>query len=266
VDRRLLLITPYALWILFLVAAPFGLVFATSLAQRTDLGAVTFALSGEAFRQLADPLYFVILQRTVVLALAHTLLTLTVAYPVAFFLSRVSREESSFLLTLLMVPFWTNFLVRLLAFMDILRLQPFGLDLAYTPAGMLAAMLYNYFPFAVLPLYSALTKIPSTILEAAQDLGASKRRVFLHVLWPLTRRAVVATGLLVFIPALGEFLIPVIVGGGRSYYLGNFLHQQFLVTRNWPLGSAAIVALLGLSFLLVRFGGAALLEDKNEMA
>lgn len=262
-DRRHLLIFPYTLWLLLLIVAPFSLIFATSFAERSSLGEIHFAFSLEAFRQLADPVYATILGRTALLALLHSAITLCISYPMAFFLSRISKEESSLFLTLLMVPFWTNYLIRLLAFMDVLRLNLFGLEWTYTQSGMLAALLYNYLPFAILPLYSAMEKIPNSLLEAAQDLGASKRRVFSTVLWPLTKQSVVATFLLIFIPSLGEFLIPVVVGGGQSYYLGNFLQQQFLVSRNWPLGSAAIAILLLISVVLLRLGGAGLLEKEK---
>jgi spermidine/putrescine transport system permease protein len=164
-------------------------------------------------------------------------------------------------MTFLLVPFWTNYLIRLLAFMDVLRLAPFGFEWTFTFHGILAALLYNYLPFAVLPLYSALEKVPSSLIEAAQDLGASRRRILISVLWPLTKNAVFATALLVFIPALGEFLIPELVGGGRSYMLGTFLQQQFLTFRNWPLGAAAIVFLLLLSLLALLLGGKALAEE-----
>lgn len=262
-DRRLLLIAPYFVWLTGLVLGPFLLIVATSFALRDETGALQFGFNLDAYRQLADPLYVEVLGRTVLLALAHSLLTLTAAYPMAFFLSRLDRTTAGTYLTLLLVPFWTNYLIRLLGFMEVLRWQVFGMEWTFTPKGMLAALLYNYLPFAVLPLYSALEKIPTSLIEAAQDLGASKRKVVTQVLWPMTRRPLTITFLLVFIPALGEFLIPAIVGGGRSFYLGTFLEQQFLTSRNWPLGSAAIAVLLGVSALILVFAGRALEEGET---
>ncbi len=261
-DRRLLLIAPYAAWLILLVVAPFTLILATAFATRDELGQLSFSFSLSAFRELSEPVYLALLGRTAWLALANSFLTLLAAYPMAFFLSRLPRREASWYLALLLIPFWTNYLVRLLAFMDVLRLEPFGVSWTYSFHGMLAALLYNYLPFAVLPLYATLEKIPSSLLEAAQDLGASKRKVFLNVLWPMTKKSIFSTGLLVFIPSLGEYLIPEIVGGGKTYYLGTFLQQQFLVTRNWPLGSAAVVALLILSALLLSFGGSTVREEE----
>lgn len=260
-DRRLVLILPYALWLLALVAAPFSLIAAISFATRDSLRIVDYSWTLAAYAELLDPLYLRVLGRTLLFAFLHTMLTLALAYPMAFYLSRLPRHQASWYLTLLLVPFWTNYLVRLLSFMDVLRMQPFGLEWTFTFHGMLAAMVYNTLPFAILPLYAALEKVPGSLLEAALDLGASKRRVFLRVLWPLTRPAVLAVGLLVFIPALGEYLTPELVGGGQGYFLGTFLQQQFLVARNWPLGAAAICLLLGLAALMVSLGGRALEEN-----
>lgn len=261
-DRRLLLIAPYAFWLLFLALAPFALVIATAFATRDPLGRIEYSFTLDAFRELLDPVYLTLFARTALLALANALVTLGAAYPCAFFLSRLPRRKASLYLALLLIPFWTNYLVRLLAFMDILRLEIFGIAWTYSFHGMLAALVYNYLPFAVLPLYAALEKVPTSLLEAAQDLGASKRRVFFHVLWPLTRKSVIATGLLVFIPSLGEYLIPEIVGGGKTYYLGTFLQRQFLEARNWPLGSAAVMVLFVFSLILLRYGRAALEENR----
>lgn len=260
-DRRLLLGIPFLFWLFFLVAAPFGLILAASFAEKDAYGTLTFGLHGRAFLDLLDPLYSQVMARTFIFAILHTILTMAIAFPAAFFLSRLDRNEAAFFLTLLLIPFFTNFLIRLLSFMDVLRLQPFGVQWTFTFHGMLAAMVYNTLPFAIFPLYAALEKVPTSLLEAAQDLGASKRRVLWRVLWPLTKRPAYAVSLLVFIPALGEFLVPELVGGGQSFFLGTFLHQQFLVSRNWPLGSAAITLLLGLSVLMVALGGKALEEN-----
>ena len=262
-DRRRLLIIPYALWLLGLVAAPFLLIVMASFGHRDENGGVVYGLHAEAYAQLSDPLYLEVFARTVAMAALHSLLTLAAAYPAAFFLSRLERKQAAFYLTLLLVPFWTNYLIRLLAFMDVLRLHPFGLEWTFTFRGIVAALIYNYLPFAVLPLYSALEKVPSSLIEAAQDLGASKRQVLFRVLWPMTRKPLTATFLLVFIPALGEFLIPELVGGGQNFFLGTFLQQQFLTTRNWTLGSAAIAILILVAMVMLAFGGNALAEDDS---
>ncbi|MGZ3650404.1 MAG: ABC transporter permease [Bdellovibrionota bacterium] len=260
-DRRRLLIIPYILWLFGLVAAPFLLIVMASFGHRDENGGIQYGLHWESYATLFDPLYLEVFGRTLLMATIHSVLTLAAAYPAAFFLSRLDRTKAAFYLTMLLVPFWTNYLIRLLAFMDVLRLHPFGLEWTFTFRGIVAALLYNYLPFAVLPLYSALEKVPTSLIEAAQDLGASKRQVLFQVLWPMTRKPVTATFLLVFIPALGEFLIPELVGGGQNFFLGTFLQQQFLTTRNWPLGSAAIALLILLASIMLMFGGKALAED-----
>lgn len=260
-SRQKLLILPYALWLFGLVAAPFAMIVAASFGHRDETGLVEYGFHLESYGQLADPLYLEVFGRTLGMAMIHSVLTLLAAYPAAFFLSRLGRTQAAFYLTLLLVPFWTNYLIRLLAFMDVLRLHPFGLEWTFTFRGIVACLLYNYLPFAVLPLYSALEKVPNSLIEAALDLGASKRQVLFQVLWPLTRKPVTATFLLVFIPALGEFLIPELVGGGQNFYLGTFLQQQFLTVRNWPLGSAAIAILVLIATIVLFLGGKALADD-----
>lgn len=249
--RSQILILPYVAWFLFLMVAPFALILATSFFHRGEFGSIEPAFELTAYKQLLDPIYTEIMVRTLWLAAGNTFLTLVLSYPFAFYLSRIPRKKAVLMLILVMIPFWTNFLIRVLAFMDVLRLRTFGIELTYTTAGMLLAMAYNYLPFAVLPLYSAMEKVDNSVLEAAYDLGASKIKILFRVLLPLTKQGIISAGILVFIPSLGEFLIPEIVGGGKRFLLGTFLHHQFLVARNWPVGSAAISLLILLAIILL---------------
>ncbi len=251
--RSKILILPFSLWFAFLVAGPFLLIFITSFLTRNEFGQLEFTLSLSAYRQLFDPLYLEVLLRTALMALTNTLACLLLAYPFAFYISRLPKASANKVIALVMIPFWTNYLLRVLAFMDVLRLEFFGITWVYTYPGMLLAMIYNYLPFALLPLYSTLEKIDSSLIEAAFDLGASRRQIFSRVLWPLSKVGVYTAALLVFIPSLGEFLIPTIVGGGQNFFLGTFLEHQFLTAHNWPLGSAAIVFLIMLSLFFLRF-------------
>lgn len=262
--RTLFLSLPFAAWFLCAILAPFGLILANSFAHRSDLGVLEPVFDASAYLQLFDPLYASILVRTLAFALSNTLLTILIAYPVAFYISRQKNGRRKLLLTLILIPFWTNFLVRVLAFSDLLRLRPFGIEWLYTQHGVLAAMMYNYLPFAVLPLYSSMATVDASILEAAQDLGATRRQIFKNVLWPLTRSGTYAAALLVFIPTLGEFLIPDLIGGGRFFVLGTFLQNQFLTARNWPLGSAAIVLLTALTLIIMAFFSTALIRNERK--
>lgn len=249
--RPFLLSLPFFLWSAFFLAAPLVLIVVTSFSRRSELGMIEAVFDASAYDQLFDPLYAHVLLRTLAFAVANTVATTAIAYPIAFYLSRLAPRQRHWALTFVLIPFWTNFLVRVLAFMDVLRTNPFGFEWLYTSHGVLAALVYNYLPFAILPLFSTMCGIESSLLEAAQDLGAKKRQIFLEILWPLTKSGTRAAALLVFIPSLGEFLIPDLVGGGRFFVLGTFLQNQFLSARNWPLGSAAIVLLAGITLAVL---------------
>lgn len=251
VRGRSLLVIPFLLTFIFLTAGPLVILVVTSFYRRTPLGGMEAALITDAYRTLFDPLYLKVLGATLGFAFLNTCLCLFFAYPMAFYLSRIPARQRNFWLTLILIPFWTSFLIRILAFMDVLRLQIFGVDLLYTTPGILMCLVYNYLPFAVLPLFSTLEKIPNSLFEAARDLGASRLQVFTRVLWPLSRSGVLTASLLVFIPSMGEYLIPEIVGGGRTFLLGTFLQNQFLSARNWPLGAAAIACVLVLTAVLL---------------
>jgi len=150
--------------------------------------------------------------------------------------------------------------------MDVLRMKPFGWDGIYTAPGVVFAMGYCYLPLAVLPIYSSLAKIEKSVLEAALDLGASKLQVFRRVLWPLSKPGVLTAFVIVFIPSFGEYLTPTLVGGGRFMLLGNFLQNQFVTARNWPLGSAAIVLLVVLTLGLLAVAGGAVTKGLQKEA
>lgn len=239
---RRYLILPFCAWFLLFFLGPFGLLISISFSGANPV---------DAYKELFHSSYTPMFARTLLFSFFHSFLTILLALPIAFYLSRLDRNRAGKYLTLLLIPFWTNFLIRLLSFQDVLRLEPFGITWTFTFHGIVAAMIYNGLPFAVLPLYVAMEKIPNSILEAAQDLGAKKRQVILEVLYPILKWPLIATGLLVFIPALGEFLVPEIIGGGQSYFLGTFLQRQFLVSQNWPLGAAAIALILCFSLLLL---------------
>jgi spermidine/putrescine transport system permease protein len=257
-GSRRYLILPFIAWFFLFVLGPFSLLISLSLFSDVP-GSSSFGF--QAYGELFHFSYLQMFFRTFLFSFLHSSITVLLALPIAFYLSRLERKEAGTYLTFLLIPFWTNFLIRLLSFQDVLRLEPFGLQWTFTFHGMVAAMVYNGLPFAILPLYAAMEKIPNSLLEAAQDLGASKRYVIFSVLWPLLKWPLFATSLLVFIPAMGEFLVPEMVGGGQTYYLGTFLQRQFLVAQNWPLGAAAISVLLFFSALLLWVGAKAM-EDQ----
>ncbi len=205
-----------------------------------------------------DPLYLLILARSVFFALVVTLITLLLGYPLAFAIAQSRHKEA--LLLLVVLPFWTNFLIRIYAWIVIFQkkgvvnafLGMLGLDpLTLYPSwfAVYTATVYTYLPFLVLPVFTAVERVDWTLHEAAQDLGAGRFRSFLHAVWPQTLPGVVAGVLLVFIPALGTFVISDLLGAGRVILIGNVIQQQFGVVRDWAFGSAAAYVLMGLVLL-----------------
>jgi spermidine/putrescine transport system permease protein len=207
-------------------------------------------------------MYLAIFARSQWLALLTTALTLLAAYPVAYWLALVApRRHRNALLALVVLPFWTSFLVRMYAWVFLLRsegpvnlaLQALGLpplELLYTPAAVLIGQVYGELPFMVLPLYAALERLDRTLLEAAADLGASPARALYRVTLPLTAPGIVAGCVLVFIPSLGAYLAPDLLGGAKTLYVGNLIQSQFAIARDVPFG-AALAFLLSLLVLLL---------------
>jgi spermidine/putrescine transport system permease protein len=263
-DRRqaLLLLAPALLVLLALIALPQALMFEASLGQRSAFGGIVHGVQAGNYARALEPLYLTIFARSVWLALLTTALTLLVGYPVAYWLALVASPRfRNALLALVVLPFWTSFLVRMYAWMFLLRsegllnmtLRALGLpalELLYTPAAVLIGQVYGELPFMVLPLFIALEKLERSLLEAAADLGASPARTLRHVTLPLTMPGIVAGCVLVFIPSLGAYLAPDLLGGAKTVYLGNLIQSQFAIARDVPFG-AALAFLLSLLVLLL---------------
>jgi spermidine/putrescine transport system permease protein len=199
-----------------------------------------------------------------ILALGTTVITLVFAYPFAFFLTRIDENIRRTLILLMIIPFWTSSLIRTYALIILLKangivnsfLMSLGLideplTILYTQVAVFIGMVYTLLPFMILPLYASLQKLDRRLIEAARDLGATSRSIFFYVILPLTLPGIIAGSTMVFLPALGLFYIPDLLGGARSMLIGNFIKDQFLTTSNWPLGSAASVILTLLMVLLL---------------
>jgi spermidine/putrescine transport system permease protein len=258
----LLLLLPALLVLLLLVALPQALMFEASLGQRSVFGGIVHVLQPGNYLRALEPMYLAIFARSLWLALLTTALTLLAAYPGAYGLALVApRRHRNALLALVVLPFWTSFLVRMYAWVFLLRsegpvnlaLQALGLpplELLYTPAAVLIGQVYGELPFMVLPLYAALERLDRTLLEAAADLGASPARALYRVTLPLTAPGIVAGCVLVFIPSLGAYLAPDLLGGAKTLYVGNLIQSQFAIARDVPFG-AALAFLLSLLVLLL---------------
>jgi len=243
--------------------APMLIIVGYSLRMRGAYGGVEDAWTLENYARLADPLYLIILVRSVVMAAVATALCLLFGFPLAYFISRAPRYRGLYL-QLVILPFWTSFLVRTYAWIFLLRdtglfntvLMRTGLiteplPLLYNNGAVLLGLVYGYLPFMVLPLYATLERIDRSLFEASADLGAHPWRTLWHVTLPLSAPGMRAGCILVFIPSLGAYLTPDLLGGAKTVMIGNLVQNQFTTARDWPFGSALSLVLMMLVTLLV---------------
>lgn len=258
---RGLLVIP-VLWLGIFFVLPLGLLVVYSFLTHQGYGNVLWQWTGENYARLLNPTYGEILLRSVGLALGTTLVCLVLGYPLALWLVTQPRPWRTVFLLLVIIPFWTNFLVRTYAWMVLLgqrgvinsillglNLISEPLNLLFTPFAVWIGLVYGYLPFMILPLYSNLEKFDFSLVLAAQDLGANFWQILYRVLIPLSMRGIGVGCLLVFIPAVGAFVTPDILGGARSLLVGNLVQNQFLKTLDWPLGAALSVVLMLLILL-----------------
>ena len=260
-----LLLAPSLVLLVVLFYLPQLLLFVVSLGHRSAYGGVVRTLSLENYARALEPLYLGILWRSVGLAAFTTLACLALGFPFAWWLARrVPVRSRSALLALVVLPFWTSFLVRMYAWIVLLRseglvnlaLASLGLprvELLYNDFAVLVGQVYGELPFMIVPLYVSLEKLDNALVEAAADCGASPARAFWSVVVPQTLPGIAAGCLLVFIPSLGAFLAPDLLGGGRTAYVGNLIQSQFAVARDMPFGAALsfVLSLLVVVLLLV---------------
>lgn len=252
-----LLLSPLLLWLIAFVVIPTGIMLVYSFCQRDGLGQVVFEFSLSNFTRVADTTYLRIMGNSIWYAGLTTIICLVVGYPVAYFIGRASDAARNKLLMLVMIPFWTSFLIRTYAWMSILKYEgPLNalllyvhviskpLDILYTPSAVVIALVYSYLPFMILPIYGSVEKLDNALIEAAFDLGAGPVSAFSNVIVPLTRPGILAGVALVFIPAIGMFAIPDLVGGARVPMIGNVIQRQFGQARDWPFGAALGMTLL----------------------
>ena len=259
------LLAPGTIWLLVFFFLPIAVVLAYSVMPRGVYGGVSSGFTLEHYRRFLDPLYLGVLRRTLGLALSCTVLCLAAGYPLAYTIARATRWKNV-LLFLVVVPLWTSFLVRTYAMIFLLRDTGFinsvllaigvvdePLTLLYTRGAVLAGLVYGYLPLMVLPIYVSLEKLDPALLEAAEVLGARPLARFWRVTLPLSAPGVAAGAALVFIPALGAFLTPDLLGGAKQMMVGTLVQNQFGAARNWPFGSAASFVLMAVVLLAMLF-------------
>ena len=270
--KRFGLLLPALFIIGFFMLLPLGLMAYVSLLERGVNGGVVWgSYTAEAYlqflfeRDLDDSLllntdYLQIFLRSFTLSCVTSLLALLIGFPVALYMALQPKPYRNLLIFLVTVPFWTNLLVRNYAWILLLRnnglindlLQGLGLEplqMLYTPFAIGVGLTYSYLPFMVLPIYASLEKIDFRLVEAAFDLGADRRRALTRVIIPLALPGIIAGTLLVFVPCLGAYVTPELLGGGKSLMIGNLIQNQFGAARNWPFGSALAFVLLGIVLL-----------------
>jgi spermidine/putrescine transport system permease protein len=276
--RLLFLISPSLFWLVIFFLIPLLLVFAISFGQRGTYGGVKWVVNLENYTRFFDPLYLRIFGRTLVIALVTTLICLLTGYPLAYFIATRPPRWRNGLILLLMIPFWTNFLVRTYAWLLLLRDQglintlwagplhdfllwvamavplpvwgpllevtSMPLRLFGTNGAIIVGLVYGWLPDMVLPCYAAIERLDFSLVEAAQDLYANRLKSFLRVILPLTMPGIVAGSVLVFIPSLGAYITPDLLGGAKSIMIGNVIYSQFMSARDYPFGSAISFVLM----------------------
>lgn len=285
-TRTSLLLSPALAVILFLVGAPLGLMAWISLLDKGGNSGVDWASAASLANyvklaweedfdgtMILNTSYLTIFLRSVAQAGITTALSLLFGLPVALWMAGLSRTGREIMLLVITIPFWTNLLVRNYAWLIILRedgwtaqfvnaVLPFGpLQLLYNDIAVAIGLTYSFLPFMILPLYAVFEKFDWRLLEAAHDLGANRRRALTRVVLPIATPGIVAGCLLVFIPCLGAFVTPALLGGGRTLMLGNIIQMQFGASRNWPFGAALAVVLLAV--MLIAMTGMALWRNRR---
>ncbi|MCJ7585299.1 MAG: ABC transporter permease [Anaerolineales bacterium] len=266
VAQGLFLMGPTNTYLIVFMVIPLILVTVLSFLSRGTYGEVVYKFNLENYIRLFDTLYARILGYSLLVGFLTTLFSLVIGYPMAYYIARAPARQRSLLLFLILLPFWTNFIIRIYAWIMILRSEGFlnsflqwagiihePLNILYTPTAVLIGMVYEFLPFMVLPLYTSLEKIENAQLEAAADLGAPPWKAFLRVTLPLSVPGMIAGTILVFIPAMGMFVVPDLMGGAKTMLIGNVIRNQFLTARDWPFGAAASMLLMLLTMVFTLY-------------
>lgn len=254
--RLSILLGPAVFWLTLFFLLPFGTIIVYSFLSRSETGGVEWVLTLDNFVKLfSDVVYLRIFWRSVWMGVVTTALCLLISYPLALFIARQNARWQAFLIFLILIPFWTNFLVRTYAWMVILNnnglinalVTSMGfprMQLINTEGAVLLGLVYGELPFMVLPIYASISRFDFRLMEAAGDLGAGRWQAFLRIMLPLTAPGIAAGSVLVFIPTAGNYIVPALLGGGKVALIGNLLEQQFGAAQNKPLGSAAALLVM----------------------
>jgi len=256
-------LTPAAVLMLLTLVAPSAIIVAYSFLTHGAYGGVERPFTIENYTRLYDPLYAAILWRSLWIAGVATAVCLALGFPLALFISRSGARKNLYL-SLVILPFWTSFLIRTYAWMFLLRdtglintaLQALHLiraplPMLYNDGAVILGLVYGFLPFAVLPMYATLERLDQSLLEAAADLGAKPRDTLFRVMIPLCAPGIRAAAILVFVPCLGTYLTSDLLGGSKTILIGNLIQNQFTASRDWPFGAAASIVLMAVAMILL---------------
>lgn len=262
--KAAILLAPGLGWLALFMVIPCALIFTYSFFERGVYGGIEYTLSAENYLRAIDPLYLNIFLRSAKIAGLVSLIAILLAYPAAMAITRAPRRWQTTLLILVILPFWSNYLIRTYAWIVMLNreglinngLAGLGiitepLPLLYNSFAVVVGLVYNYTPFVVLAIYSSLNRLNPEILEASEDLGASSWNTFWRVILPQTIPGVAAGGVFVFVLSIGNFITPDLLGGGRLQMVGNLIYDQFLSARDWPFGATLSLFLIALMMVLL---------------
>ncbi|TMR26323.1 ABC transporter permease [Nonomuraea zeae] len=241
---------------------PLALVLSYTVFQRGRFGGIVYEFTTSNFARLFDPLYLGVVGNSLKIAALTTLIALLIGYPTAYLIAQLPRKWKTVALVAIVLPFWTNFIIRVYAWIILLSgpglinsgLKALGLgpfELLYNEGAIVTGLLYSYLPLMVLPLYATIEKLDPQLREASANLGASAFTTFRKVTLPLTVSGVLTGCLFVFVPSFGNFVIPELLGGSKSLMVGNLIRNQFLAARDWPFGSTLTLALVAVLIVLL---------------
>ncbi|EJL6538378.1 TPA: spermidine/putrescine ABC transporter permease PotB [Vibrio cholerae] len=264
-------------WLVLFVLIPNLMIIGTSFLTRDEANLINFAFTFENYTRLLDPLYGKVMLHSFYMAIVATLICLVIGYPFAYIVAKMPEKWRPFMLFLIIVPFWTNSLIRTYGLKIVLGTQGIlnqalmslglidaPLRIMFTETAVMIGLVYILLPFMILPLYSAIEKLDGTYIEAARDLGANKFQTLVRVILPLTMPGIIGGCLLVLLPALGMFYIADLLGGAKNLLIGNVIKSQVLNARDWPFGAATSIALtLAMAIMLYAYYRAGKLLNKK---
>lgn len=264
-KKGILYTVPITIWLTAFFLIPMLIVLVYSFLKKGIYGGVEFQFTFESFVIFKNPVFLSIIYKTLLISILVTIITVVIAVPTAYFIVRSKYKEK--LIYLIIIPFWTNFLIRIYAWMAILgnngfiniMLKKFGfidnsIQFLYNIWAVILISVYTSLPFAILPLYATIDKFDFSLMEAARDLGATNKQSFFNVFLPNIRGGIITASIFTFVPMLGSYIVPKLVGGANSIFLGNVIARHLTETRNWPMASTISSVLIFVTIIILVVG------------